>query len=129
MIVWMVGLTAGLILLGWRMSAMRDTTEALAEARKELASAGEAINSAIGEANDALALAGVQRAVVVLETVAAEQGTYEGISTELLRNVEPALDPTAVVAYSTEAGYCVQAGVDPAVAHSTGAGPRPGPCP
>jgi hypothetical protein len=127
-VVWMVGVVAGLLLLGWRMSAMRDTTKALAEAQQELGSVGEAIQGAIGDASQAGALASVQRAAALLEATAAQQGTYAGITTEALRALDPALDPTVVVVYSTDGGYCVQAGRDLALAHSTGAGPVPGPC-
>jgi hypothetical protein len=129
MVVWMVGVIAGLVLLGWRMSAMRDTTEAIAEAQKELGSVGDAITNAIGSANQTAALASVQRAGAVLESAAAQQGTYAGITTATLRALDPMLDATVVVRYSSEGGYCVQAGQNRALAHSTGAGPAPGPCP
>lgn len=90
----------------------------------------EALTGPIGEAESTAAIARALAAAAAIESFAAENGTYAGVTPEALRRIDPTLDPSVVV-IASDLGYCVQAGVGDAAAHVTGPGglAQAGPCP
>jgi hypothetical protein len=91
----------------------------------------QALTGPVGEAQSTASIARVQQAATAMEAFAATSGTYAGATPELLRQIDPTLDPSVTVVSATEQGYCVQAGLGNSAAHVTRPGglAEAGPCP
>jgi hypothetical protein len=126
-----IGALVGLCLMAWRLAAVVDAREAAAGTTGAATTAGLVTGDPVGQASRTAALAGVQQAVIVAESYAAETGGYGGLSTETIHVLDTTLDASVVVATASETGYCIEAGSGTAAVHSTGLGSPPvdGPCP
>jgi ABC-type nitrate/sulfonate/bicarbonate transport system permease component len=120
-----------LMLGAWRLSASLDEgkqaeSEAPAPSGVVDASAGP-VEQAQGVALEARLTQAAQAGNVVL----AQAGTFTGLSVDSLRAVDPTVDPSLVVVWSTPTDYCIQASQAAQSAHLQAARrtPEPGPCP
>ena len=83
------------------------------------------------QASRAAARANVSAALPALQTFAAENGGYAGLTIDGLRRIDPSVAPTASLRDLSATGFCLQITVGTATASLTGAGGAiaDGPCP
>ena len=120
----------GLCLMAWRLSAATDAREAVADTSGGTTTAALASDGPIDQANRTVAIARIEQAVSLAESYATQNGSYAGVSTEVLHVLDPSLDVSVVVVSASNAGYCIQAASGLAVVHAAGPGepPADGPC-
>ena len=102
----MIAALIGLCLMAWRLSAVAEAGETSGVAPMSVVGSGDPIE----QANHAAASARLQQAVVIAESLGAEEGTYASLETASLRAADPTLDASVVVAFAGDSGYCIQAG-------------------
>jgi hypothetical protein len=115
----------------WRLSAFVDAKEQIDEATAGAGGLVDASASPIEQAQAVALQARLVQAVQAGNVYFAQSGTFAGLSADAMRAIDPALDPTVVVAWATPADYCVQVSEGTASAHLQAAQgtPAAGPCP
>jgi Tfp pilus assembly protein PilE len=83
------------------------------------------------QASRVAARADVSAALPALQTFAAENGGYAGLTVDALRRIDPSVASTASLRNLSASGYCLQVTVGTATASVTGPGGAitDGPCP
>jgi hypothetical protein len=120
-----IGAVVGLCLMAWRLSEATEALDGLP------ASASQAVTTPIGKAEEALAAARLQQAWTVANVHLAQNGTLEDLTQETLRQLDPTLDASVVLAWTAPADACFQTGQGAETVHvqvSASGPPLAGPC-
>jgi hypothetical protein len=129
----MIASVVALILGAWRLSVVVEARDSAASATPKpgsiVGSGGE--NGPIAQAEATALQARLAQAAQASSVFFSQTGSYAGLSTDALRQIDPALDPAIAVAWATDADYCVQTGEGSLSAHLQGSTntPQAGPCP
>jgi hypothetical protein len=119
------GAVVGLCLMAWRVSVATDALESLPDTPSPAAA------DPVGMAQNAAAVARLQQASTVANVYLAENGTLEGFTAETLRQLDPTIPASVVLAWTAPADACFQTGDGAATVHvvvAAGGPPLAGPC-
>jgi hypothetical protein len=129
-----VVLISGVVALSlgaWRLSAFVEAKEQIDEATSDAGGLVDPSASPIEQAQAVALQARLVQAAQAGNVYFAQSGTFAGLSADAMRALDPALDPTVVVAWSTPTDYCVQVSEGTTSAHlqASRGSPETGPCP
>jgi hypothetical protein len=131
----MVGAVVGLSLLAWRLTAVQDARETLpplaGAAPAEIFAGAAYGESLVAQAQTAALHARLVQASTVANVYAAQVGSFEGLTTAALREIDPALDPSITIGWATTTEVCLEATSGEGTVHtltSVGGLPAAGPC-
>jgi hypothetical protein len=115
----------------WRLSAFVDAKEQIDSATSDAGGPEDASSGPIAQAQAVALQARLVQAVQAGNVYFTQNGTFAGLSADAMRAIDPALDPTVVVTWSTPADYCMQVSEGTASAHlqASQGTPQTGPCP